>query len=385
MTTTIERWVLAALLVAALFVGEAAASDAPMVRVTGSPTPVFSGASHGLRFVPDGHLSVLRRKGGDHAVWWGGGTMAGGGYTIAATSATLRDFRPVDAPLGIALPAFGPIGGTTAFDADYAAPGSVVRDPAFADERHLLMFYHGENHTFAGVTHPAVPYYASIGLARSSDGGRRWTRVGKIVDGLLPHGDGPAPRGALGAGTPSVVAHDGWWYLFYVDWNTSLPDAIHLARAPISGGGLPGTWSKWHDGAFAEPGIGGVSTPVILPPAPADRSIYAAMPDVSWNTALGRFLMIYECDDAFRAASSTDLITWSTPTAFLANPAGAASRRSGQTWMSYPTLVSLGTDSDRVTGASGQLFHARGVWDVVEHTLWRIPIAIAPPAGGSSR
>src|SRR5262249_39396082 len=34
----------------------------------------------------------------------------------------------------------------------------------------------------------------------------------------------------------------------------------HVARAPISGKMAPGTWQKWYDGAWSQPGVGGLES-----------------------------------------------------------------------------------------------------------------------------
>lgn len=379
-TSRPRRWRAAALALALargiLATPAAAGETAPIVRVVGEARQVYTGASYGLKFVPDGRLSVSKRPDGGWNVWWSGGVRAGPGRTVGSTSPDLRTFTPLTLADGVALGEFGPAGGTAAFDADYAGPGSVLPDPsARSDGSRLVMVYHGENHVFAGQRRDDA-YHADIGIARSFDGGRNWRRGGRIVSGMEPHGAGPPPRSALGAGMPSVVVSGGWYWLFYVDWNTALPDAVHLARAPVSGGGAPGTWRKWYRGGFGEPGIGGRSTPVVLPPTA--KSVYAGLPDVSWNTALGRWIMVFESDDAFWMAVSSDLVNWSGLTPVLANPAGAASRRPGAVWMSYATLISPTAASDRVTGATAWLYVARGVWDVVDHTMYRLPLTIAP-------
>ena len=380
-SSRLSRGVAAALVLfaVALGSGDAGAVDpAPVVRATGPARPVYTGAKWGLRFVPDGRINFVTDRNGAATVWWASGTAAGAGHTVATRTRDFLDFVPLTLSGGAAVGGLGPAGGATAFDADYAGPGSILPDPASADPRRLIMFYHGENHTYSGRRRDDA-YHAGIGIARSSDGGRTWVRGGRILDGMIRHPAEP-PRSATGAGMPSVVVADGWFHLFYVDWNTTLPDVIHHARAPLSGGGRPGTWRKWYDGGFGEPGLGGRSTPVVLPPRPA--SIYAGMPSVGWNTALGRWLMVFESDDAFWAVASRDLATWSAAAPILANPAGAASRRTGAVWMSYATPITPGAPSDRITGASAWLYLARGVWGVVDHTLWRVPIVIRPSATG---
>ena len=95
----------------------------------------------------------------------------------------------------------------------------------------------------------------------------------------------------------------------------------------------------------------------------------AGLPCVGWNTALGRWLGAFESNDAFWGAASSDLLSWGPATAFLSNPAGAASRKPGAMWISYATLISPPAPSDRVTGAAGWLYRARGIRDVTSHVI----------------
>ena len=104
---------------------------------------------------------------------------------------------------------FAPSGpGTAAFDADYAGPGNIF--PA-ANATDLLMVYHAENHLFSGVDYAGTPFYAGIGLARSSDGGVTWQRQGQIISAHDPQQVTQSSPGA-GASTPTVVKAK-WFYL----------------------------------------------------------------------------------------------------------------------------------------------------------------------------
>ncbi len=124
------------------------------------------------------------------------------------------------------------------------------------------MIYHAENHEFAGQHYTTVPFYASIGLARSSDNGVTWTSTGQIISGMTPKPSTLPSRQALGAGNPSVIVAGGFIYVYFVDWNLTAPDSIYVARATVSSDGAPGAWQKYYNGSFSQAGLGGLSTPV---------------------------------------------------------------------------------------------------------------------------
>lgn len=134
----------------------------------------------------------------------------------------LRNLRLHDARLGEAdaaqerrtgagRPAHGIRQGTTAYDADYAGAGTVM--PA-ANRTDLLMFYHAENHLFGGTDHPVFPFYASVGLARSSDGGLTWKRQGAVITAADPQQPAQDVPGA-GALTPTAIVKGDYIYVLY--------------------------------------------------------------------------------------------------------------------------------------------------------------------------
>ncbi len=105
-----------------------------------------------------------------------------------------------------AAPALGP-GELGAFDDQGAMPSCVLPDPV--DPSVLLHYYTGWN------TSTSVPYRNSIGLARSTDGGRTFQRafLGPVVDRTRdePHF----------CAMPTVLYDEGHWRMWYlrgVDW-----------------------------------------------------------------------------------------------------------------------------------------------------------------------
>lgn len=323
----------------------------------------------GTRFVPDEHFSFLRQPGGTDRVWMAGGTSGTAGDTFAFETGDFATMTPLIRKGGAAVPVLRPNHpGSSAPDADYAGAGSVF---VAKNGRDLILVYHGENHTFGGVHDAGTPFYATICLARSSDGGRSWKREGAIVTGMVPKPPGAPPRAALGAGQPAVVESHGYFYLLYMDWNLTYPDATYLARAPVSGDAAPGTWRKWDGARFSQPGIGGTSVPVLEAPAPAARNVWAGNPSVSYNAFYGAFIDVFQTARAFYFATSPDLVHWSTPIEIFAFGENEDAPVAGKPWYSYPTLVTPGSPNERETDRTGYIVYAKADWSVTPHTAYR--------------
>lgn len=342
------------------------AIEAVPIASIGPEQNVIPRGQWGTEYVPDEHVTYLPSNGVAN-FWIAGGTkQLGGGYTLAMRTKDFLHFVPRVAHGGTIVPVFGPNRpGSNAPDADYAGPGSVI--PAGRD---LLMIYHGENHTFGGVHYTDGTYYASILLARSRDGGRSWTREGTIVTGMDPKP--PAPqRTAMGAGLPSAIVAGGYVYVTYTDWNLQYPDVSYVARAPLASVRKPGSWLKWYRGGFSQPGIGGKSTPVLDRPAPTGKTVWAANDDVSYNGYLGEYLDAFATAIGVYLATSRDLVHWRQRGVLFTYSDSQADLHRGQTFFDYPTFLTPGEPSDRITGRTGYLYYAKASWDVNPHTMYR--------------
>ena len=275
------------------------------------------------------------------------------------------------APVGVLLPS-GP--GTTAFDADYAGAGSVF--PA-ANGSDLLMIYHAENHLFNGVLSSGSPFYAAIGLARSTDGGVTWTRQGQIIGAHDPQVQTQTSGGA-GASTPSAIESGGYIYVVYreIDPQSGV-SGFAIARAPVSSDGAPGSWQKYSNGAFSTPGLGGAFTPlniVLDPTAPGDMR----QPQVSFNSYLNQFLMTCVGNGGIYALTSTDLINWTPGAVVLPAPVPDATvdtKTMPFNW--YPTIISTDKPSDQTSDQTGYLYYAKGSGDSNNHFMYRRAFNIA--------
>lgn len=355
------------------------AVSAAAVPVVGAEQPLLPVGQFGLRFTPDDAISYFKEADGTARVFWAGGTSNGAGRAIAMTTRDFVTFTPLVTEGGNAVAVMQPSGpGTELFDADYSGPGTVLRAANGAD---LIMIYHSENNMFGGVHGPPIPFYASIGLARSGDNGRTWTRIGQIISGSAAK---PATPATLGAAAPSVIAAGGYLYCFFNDIIANGANVVHLARAPIETDGAPGTWMKWHRGSFSQPGLGGASTAVQGQAPPGITTVQAGQPSVSFNTFLQRYVMLFYSHVGFHYSTSSDLITWTHQGQLTQHESPqVANLLRGQTFTYYPTFLSPDEPTSLTTNQAGFIYFAKGRWEEVAHTLHRRPLAFETSAAPS--
>ncbi|MET7359916.1 RICIN domain-containing protein [Streptomyces sp. NPDC005562] len=119
-------------------------------------------------------------------------------------------------------------------------------------------------------------HYDAIDYAVSQDRGKTW----KIKDHVLTspysteRGDNEAfPHDTYhyGNGDPRLFVDtaSGYFYVYYnsrvipkggVPGGWTDGSRAHVARAPMSAKLAPGSWKKWYDGAWSQPGIGGLES-----------------------------------------------------------------------------------------------------------------------------
>ncbi|NLE46591.1 MAG: hypothetical protein GX620_17895, partial [Chloroflexi bacterium] len=365
-------------IVTLLFVSAVLMTSSPPMQVAADGgTPSFSvtftgpeesvAFSHQLQYTPDENISFIRSAGKIHL--WTQGTTPTGGGTYYFTGSGFDSLPPHQTADGKPVPVLSPSG--SGFDSTYAGSGGVMWSSNGAD---LLMFYHGEDHSCSQNEDPV----AGIGLARSSDGGATWTRAGQVISSPELPSDCNY-TGFKGAGNPTVlVSGDGnYMLMYYVEWLSSRPDSISLARAPIASDGMPGAWFKYKDGEFTEPGLGGLSDPVIQ--RPSEKAGYAGVPNVTYNTFLNLYLALVMGHDGFYYASSPDGVNWTTPKLLWQVPALTVWKdlSNGEDWYYYPTLLSLDQDTDDRSTRTGYLYYARGTRGGPPHTTFRRPVKIS--------
>lgn len=277
------------------------------VASLGERRTLIENGQYGLKYFPDGGISVLAAPQGLRVL------LAGGinSYLLEGPDMTaLRLVKKVLEP--------GPAG---SFDNGYAGIYGAWRDPQSGEIRAI---YHAEDQEGMKTFENGVNgYYASVGLAISGDGGGTFRKAGRILSGSRPKS--AAGRPDQGCAEPALVEEESHRFLYcYFTDHTRLNGGgvqIGLARSPIAEKGAPGTWMKYYEGAFSEPGLGGKETHVVVAQPAAD----ALFPNVTWSKGLGKYVMVYNilyyadlqagqtAKGGIFAAFSTDGIQWSSP------------------------------------------------------------------------
>lgn len=125
-------------------------------------------------------------------------------------------------------------------------------------------------------------HYDAIDYAVSKDQGKTWTILNQVITSPYStvRGDTtafPQKTYYYGDGDPRLLADaaSGYFYVWYGSrvvnkGGTWVAFHEHVARAPISGKLAPGTWQKWYNGAWSEPGLGGKESNIIPVKSAAD-------------------------------------------------------------------------------------------------------------------
>ena len=174
------------------------------------------------------------------------------------------------------------------------------------------------------------PVFDHIGLMTSVDQGRTWDFKGWILTSQYPCWTTLRRPDHLKGGQASKIVYQGdadfslfanqrdsYMYIFYTQdrFNMVTREAAHsiyAARSPITAKGLPGTWKKYSDGSFSQPGNMGKESPIV----PNN----VAEPFVVYNTYLRKYMMTaYGQGQRFAGRPvchvffSDDLVHWTKP------------------------------------------------------------------------
>jgi hypothetical protein len=185
------------------------------------------------------------------------------------------------------------------------------------------MIYHGETRTFGSTTNSHTPMYAEVGLARSTDNGVTWIRQGAIISGSDPKPSKNPKSDVNGVPGPGAIVANNFIYVFYPYFPTAGDSdaglsTIQVARAPLTGDGAPGSWTKFYDGSFGtQPGLGGLGSQIVPAVGP---SAGARQPWVAYSAYLNAYVMLFVTRMGWFFSTSTDLVTWTLPTQFYAPP-----------------------------------------------------------------
>lgn len=211
---------------------------------------------------------------------------------------------------------------------------------------HLYAIRHCEQRKSKGG---ADSYTATVALAESTDGGLNWTDKGPLIRGRAPV---PPGETISGAGQPAAIIKDGYVHIIYIEWNTGA-DQLYSAKMKINDDGSLGELENLTD-------ANGELLPVI--PVP-DGAGYAALPSVSFNEDLGKYVCIFETAIGFYQTTSEDLINWEEPEnaypyiEHKSRPRGEQLQE-GEEFLTYPTYLSEDKPNDSITGKNGILYLA---------------------------
>ena len=98
-------------------------------------------------------------------------------------------------------------------------------------------------------------------------------------------------------GDQHVIKVGSYFYMYFVAaWDSF---KIHLARSLVTDGGRPGTWWKYYNGSFSQPGLGGESS------ALASGSVLGRA-WVSYNTSLGAYMGFSWSTQGFGISTSSN-------------------------------------------------------------------------------
>jgi hypothetical protein len=322
--------------------------------VLGPPETVLADEALGLRAFPDGCLAVVRTRPDCRVL------VAAGVSSVLLDGPQMGRFTRATTVMGRGKPG--------EFDNGYAGIGAAVR----AGSGELLAFYHAEDQEGMAPIGGGIPgFYCSVAMAVSADDGTSFRKAGRVLSGHTPKDPKGSPD--QGVGEPCVVADPDGEYLYAYYTSHERRDKrgvdICMARCRAADVSNPGAWRKLHAGAFLEPGLGGIDSPVVTGGRPATDAL---LPHVVHLAAAREFLMVF-CLNAYReggqaersgiyAAFSGDGVHW--PRERMRQiwrvPVVA---RDGQEVAWHPTFV-----PDEGGGTAGWLYYAYS-----ERWGWRPP------------
>jgi hypothetical protein len=340
--------------------------------------------------LPDEHTTFIPRptRIGGYRVF-ASSEIGGVGGAVALSTSDLTRFTFAFPKLGDTHVMISPLAfkqcdpaNNTGFDENYAAPGTVVQDPTKA-AGNLIMLYEAENHCPGG--HWEQHFYATVGLALSSDNGKTWPPAINSATGsadrrpvlVAPEPEPNGPGGpALGNAIPSALVDNGNLYVTYLHPTTSTAlDLIRVARASLSDPSL--AFSKWQvpsgggKGGFTSTGVGGGDSPVLRPEGCNGRRV---MSEITKNDDLGLYLMVFVCNGSstdgrgawfFATATDLDKQNWSPIRKIegserkITGPCNMQTKSGTKFDGFYPSLVSPGAVAGH-TKLTGFAFFLRG-------------------------
>ncbi|OGH11118.1 MAG: hypothetical protein A2684_01515 [Candidatus Levybacteria bacterium RIFCSPHIGHO2_01_FULL_36_15b] len=349
---------------------DATAQPTEPISINGEIRPVLDEESnlslqeYGLNWTPDGHITYFTMPDGSKR------------YFISANVSTwmietsgqksLKDYilagelnqssiREVIVPTGN-------FSDSNDYKNGYVGLASVVQIEKETNPMHLIATAHCEQRINSAGSDS---FSATVALFESFDGGLSWEDKGPIIRGRnqQPPGDRIS-----GAGQPAAIIKDGYLYIQYIEWATGA-DQIYSAKMQILENGTLGPIENIEDES-------GQLKPVLSIP---NGGGYAALPSLSYNEGLGKFLAIIETGEGFAYSTSSDLENWDPEKYVLKYSDYNSAPRwqnlsAGQRFITYPTFLSENKPTDQITGIYGELYFATRAFGDNSHNLTSIDL-----------
>ncbi len=372
---------------AARFFRLASTSPPPVGIYLGAPTELLTSHQWGMTDVPDMHTALMQVS-NTYRLWIAGrfenDTVEGATGLLLTTdfvnfasgySPDTTNVVPVFVPSYRGATATNTsLGGYTNFDAAYAGADLVW---TAANGTNLLMLYHGETWAFGtNVPNQQVPGWASVGLARSFNGGLSWTSRQAIITGTDPKPETNPPVAQIyGAVEPGAIIASNFIYAYYAYFpflpatNPPAP-TIQVARSALANDGAPGSWTNYFNGSFSQPALGGRGSSLIPSVCGCTRT---AQPWPVYSTYLNAYVLVFLANEGWFFSTSTNLVAWSSPVQFFTAPNNEFSE--GLPTDENVILVTPG-NPPQVIGQTGVVLYAHTpAWKNNSHELWSRPFS----------
>lgn len=317
--------------------------------------------TYGIEWTPDSHISYITFPDNKRRYFISGNQKS---YAIESNSSLSLAETIKNNP--VIKEVFGP-DKNVSYRNGYSTIGSVVQ----ADTKnpyHVYGFTQNEEQAVNPDGSLAYSNFTStIGLLESFDGGLTWKDFGPVI-----RGDDYLTPGTknTGAGQPSAIVKDSYIYVYFIDWAAQIKtfhaDQIYLARTKIEANGTLSAFEFYTTSGFSSVESNLVSVITV----PFTDSGYAALPSVSYNKDLGKYIAVFEVNTGFAVISSADGLSWTKPKIFFTFPQAQSAKKTGDTWYSYPNLLSdKAQNSDQITRNAGNFYFSKGVWPNTAHQL----------------
>lgn len=318
--------------------------------------------SYGIKWTPDSHLTYISFPNGERRYFISGNQKTY--YMDTSVSTTFSEAIKAKTPV---KESFGP-DVNVAHRNGYSTIGSVLQTDK-SNPNHVIGFTQNEQQAInPDGTLNYSNFTTSIGLLESTDAGQTWTDYGPVI-----RGDDYLEPGTKisGAGHPSALIVGDYVYIYYANWASQTlvfhADQIYLARAKILPNGSVANFEFYKEGGFS---AGEDNLKSVIEANAIENGKYSALPSISYNIALRKYLAFYETDRGFAVAFSQNGTSWSRNKLIFYFTKPMSQRQEGDLWNSYPSLLSDKTEpNDQTTSAEGNLYYSQGVWPNTAHQL----------------